>query len=89
MRHAPATLHHSQAYRPLPLDGAIEWEELPSLTARIGACQSTPPCGAAWDSTRPAELDAVDASQPFHEPLQGVAMREVTEPDIFRHFFGK
>ena len=42
----------------------------------------------AWDSTRPAELEPPRASQPFHEPLDGLAIREVNEPDVFRHFFG-
>jgi hypothetical protein len=44
--------------------------------------------GSPWDSTRPAELEAVVVSAPFREPLQGVAIREVNEPDVFRHFFG-
>jgi hypothetical protein len=42
----------------------------------------------AWDSTRPADFEPARASQPFHEPLEGLAIREVNEPDLFRHFFG-
>ncbi|MEO8080745.1 MAG: hypothetical protein ABI641_09460 [Caldimonas sp.] len=42
----------------------------------------------AWDSTRPAMFDAPMASESFREPLAGVAIREVLEPDVFRHFFG-
>jgi hypothetical protein len=87
MRHAPSTLHFSHAFRTLPPAGAIEWEELPSLAQRVRP--SVPvSAGVPWDSTRPAELDTAPASQPFREPLQGVAIREVTEPDVFRHFFG-
>ena len=87
MRHAPSTMHFSYAFRSLPPSGAIEWEELPSLAQRVRP--SLPVSGSVpWDSTRPAELDTAPASQPFREPLQGVAIREVTEPDIFRHFFG-
>ena len=41
-----------------------------------------------WDATRPAELEATPATQPFRE-LKGVAIREVNEPDVFRHFFGR
>jgi len=26
---------------------------------------------------------------PFREPMRGMAIREMTEPDIFRHFFGR
>lgn len=44
--------------------------------------------GSPWDSTRPAALDAEVVSSPFREPVEGVAIREVNEPDIFRHFFG-
>jgi hypothetical protein len=47
-----------------------------------------PTASSPWDSTRPAELETAVTSAPFREPLQGVAMREVNEPDIFRHFFG-
>ena len=54
--------------------------------ARTGSF--APTAGSPWDSTRPAELESVAPSAPFREPLQGVAMREVNEPDIFRHFFG-
>ncbi len=44
--------------------------------------------GAAWDTTRPAAFDATPPPQPFREALTGLAIREVTEPDLFRHFFG-
>jgi hypothetical protein len=88
MRHAPSTMMFLHGYRPLAPAGGIEWEELPSLASSIGR----PFVGTSngpWDSTRPAALDPTAApSQPFREPLQGVAIREVTEPDIFRHFFG-
>ena len=86
MRHAPSTLHFSHAFRPAPVSGAIEWEELPSLAQRVRSLPLQP--GVAWDSTRPAELERMTPSQPFREPLKGVAIREVTEPDVFRHFFG-
>lgn len=89
MRHAPSTLHFSHAYRPSGVAGAIEWEELPSLAARIRARNETFTASAPWDSTRPAALDTVSAPMPFREPLQGVAVRETSEPDIFRHFFGR
>jgi len=53
---------------------------------RCGGVAAT--AGSPWDSTRPAELETTVVSSPFHEPLQGVAIREVNEPDVFRHFFG-
>ena len=88
MRHAPSTLHFTYAFRSAPPLGSIEWEELPSLTERVRQTTSVH-TEAAWDATRPAELERAAPSQPFREPLQGVAIREVSEPDIFRHFFGR
>ena len=46
--------------------------------------------GGAWDLTMPADLEKErrPASRPFEEPLRGLSMREVIEPDVFRHFFG-
>ena len=90
MRHAPSTMHlshafASRAFRPAAA-GAIEWEELPSLAGSLAmrlAATQTP-----WDATRPAELEAAVPSQPFREPVNGMAIREVNEPDVFRHFFG-
>jgi hypothetical protein len=41
-----------------------------------------------WDATMPASFDPAPVSQPFYEPLEGLSAREVTEPDVFEHFFG-
>ncbi len=104
MRHAPSTLHFPHAFRPPVPAGAIEWEELPSLAATladrldgrllgsVGGFLASRPGNAShsvWDSTRPAELEPAVMSGPFREPLDGVAVREVVEPDVFRHFFGR
>lgn len=43
---------------------------------------------SVWDATRPAAFDSATSSSPFYEPVSGIAMREVHEPDVFRHFFG-
>ena len=88
MRHAPSTLHFSHAFRAAAPAGTIEWEELPSLAQRVRPLASSP-AGTVWDTTRPAELERPAPSQPFREPLKGVAIREVLEPDVFRHFFGR
>jgi hypothetical protein len=87
MRHAPSTLHFSHAFR-AAAPGTIEWEELPSLAQRVRPLAGAP-AGTVWDATRPAELDRPAPSQPFREPLKGVSIREVLEPDVFRHFFGR
>ncbi len=88
MRHAPSTLRFSYAFRPVPVAGAIEWEELPSLAARVRPSANDGRASPAWDATRPAEFDTAPASLPFRE-MQGLAVREVSEPDVFRHFFGR
>ena len=87
MRHAPSTLHFSHAFRTSFPAGGIEWEELPSLVQRVRSSDAVP--GTPWDATRPAGLEPMSASPPFREPLAGVAIREVMEPDVFRHFFGR
>jgi hypothetical protein len=86
MRHALSTLHLSQSFRSPPV-GAIEWEELPSLVPQM---RRTEPGRATtpWDATRPADFELTPPSQPFRE-LHGVAIREVNEPDVFKHFFGR
>ena len=89
MRNDSATLRFSSAFRALPPTGAIEWEELPSLAGRIRAAAGGPASPSLpWDATRPAEFDPAPPSQPFREPFSGAAVREVTEPAVFRHFFG-
>jgi len=89
MRHAPSTLHFTHAFRAAPAAGSIEWEELPSLAQRVRPSTAVH-TGVPWDATLPAELERpAPASQPFREPLHGVAIREVLEPDVFRHFFGR
>lgn len=75
--------------------GAIEWEELPSLTERLVMLSqpslaerleaASPP---AWLETMPLEFDALPPSQPFREALEGLSTREVHEPEIFAIFFG-
>jgi len=77
----------------------IEWEELPSLADTLGkrlvhrgasaAPMAVPSVLGAvpWDATMPAVLEPVFESDPFSEPLDGVSIRELREPDVFRHFF--
>ena len=63
---------------------AIEWEELPSLAGRLGKRFRN----SVWDATMPAPLDVAPPSPPLRETLNGLATREVLEPDVFEHFFG-
>ena len=56
--------------------------------ARAGAIAPALQRNAPWAATLPAPLESTTRSEEFRE-LDGVAIREVTEPDIFRHFFGR
>jgi hypothetical protein len=54
----------------------------------IPASTSAADFNTAWGVTMPAALDTLPEPVPFQETLPGVAMREVNEPDLFKHFFG-
>ena len=86
-------------HRAIAHSGAIEWEELPSLAGSLAERRraaadasnrafSRSEFGAAWSATMPAGLDPLREPEPFRETLNGMATREVHEPDVFRHFFG-
>jgi hypothetical protein len=60
-----------------------------AATGCAPAREAAPRRGSPWDITMPAELDSPRPSQPFEEPLRGMAIREVIEPHVFSHFFGK
>lgn len=98
-----STMNHFHSKLPMPRSarmgsqiGLIEWEELPSLaktlaqrmSLRGGAdFQNSSSFGSVWDATLPAPLDMVREPEPFREALEGLATRELHEPDVFRHFF--
>jgi hypothetical protein len=42
-----------------------------------------------WDITMTAGLDGAPLAQPFDEPMDGMAIREVIEPAVFQRFFGR
>ncbi|HJV61693.1 MAG TPA: hypothetical protein VJ743_12155, partial [Albitalea sp.] len=56
---------------------------LQELMAEGDAAQRHQP----WDITMPAGLASAPLAQPFDEPLDGMAIREVQEPSVFRRFF--
>ena len=69
-------------------DMSIDWEFLPSLSHLLDRNDAAGHDAPVWAETMPAEFDALAQSDPFHEPLEGMAIREVNEPDIFKVFFG-
>lgn len=68
--------------------GTRHRDAITAAKARAAAFERAAAAGQPWDATRPAELEPAAPSKPFREPMQGMAIREVEEPDVFRHFFG-
>ena len=68
--------------------GTRHRDAIAAAQARALAFERAATSGQAWDATCPAEFEPERPSQPFREPLDGMAIREVVEPDVFRHFFG-
>jgi hypothetical protein len=72
-----------------PRDMTIDWEFLPSLSHLIDRKEAAQQDLPVWAETMPATFDALQQqSDPFHETLDGLAIREVNEPEIFKAFFG-
>ncbi len=69
--------------KPTP-DMGIDWEFQPSLHHLV-VRHDTP----MWAETMPATFESLNEPDPFHEPLEGLSIREVNEPEIFRVFFGE
>ncbi|MEO5687410.1 MAG: hypothetical protein ABIR54_08610 [Burkholderiaceae bacterium] len=66
-------------------DMSIDWEFQPSLQHLVVRTEAAP----GWAETMPAEFDAIDEPVSFREPLEGLSMRDINEPEIFRLFFGE
>ena len=96
--------YRSAAYRniaALASADAIEWEELPSLASAVAQRRQMPTqtaavraftpstFGNAWSATQRGDLHDLPEPQAFREPLRGMAVREVHEPEVFSHFFGE
>ena len=76
MRQESSTLHFSAAFRSRrPAAPSSGKSCLPSPGIRAATGPSS--AGVPWDATRPADFDPAPPSQPFREPFNGVAIREV------------
>jgi hypothetical protein len=70
--------------------GSRHRDAIAAARARAAAFERIAASGQPWDATRPAELEpAPIPTEPFREALKGLAVREVREPEVFRHFFGR
>ena len=83
----------STAATPAPLHGkrtpdmSIAWEAPPSLqhlVVRNDGAGDVP----TWAETMPVTLEAMSAPVEFREPLEGLSVRDIDEPEIFNVFFG-
>ena len=69
-------------------DMGIAWEAQPSLQHLVVRGESGHHDGPIWVETMPAPFDALEEPVSFREPLEGLSMRDIDEPEIFRVFFG-
>ena len=84
------SLAGSVAHRPVAR-GALSRATASATVGSKTGFEAASTVAAPWNSTLAATLDALPPSppsQPFREALSGLSMREVNEPDVFRHFFG-
>ena len=58
---------------------------LPTTASRFAL---GPRLGAAWANTLPIGLDEQLPPERVCEPLLGLQIREMAEPEVFSHFFG-
>ena len=69
-------------------DMSIDWEFQPSLQHLVVRTESAPHDAPTWAETMPASFDSLNEPVKFREPLEGLSVRDIDEPEIFRVFFG-
>lgn len=70
-------------------DMTIDWEFQPSLQHLVKRTESAHDDAPTWAETMPVAFDALEAPVTFREALEGLAVRDLDEPEIFRVFFGE
>ena len=73
--------------RPAP-DAGIDWEFQPSLQHLVVRTEAAHQDAPNWAETMPASFDSLNEPVKFREPLEGLSVRDIDEPEIFRVFFG-
>ena len=81
------TAFHPSTTTQRPAEAGIAWEALPSLSHLVGHQRQRRDV-PTWEDTRPVEFDSLGGIEPFREALEGLAVREVHEPEIFNALFG-
>ena len=70
-------------------DMSIDWEFQPSLQHLVKRADDGPQDAPIWAETMPATLESLSEPVKFREPLEGLSVRDIDEPEIFRVFFGE
>jgi hypothetical protein len=70
-------------------DMGIDWEVQPSLQHLVKRTESACSDAPTWAATMPASLEDMNEPVTFREPLEGLSVRDIDEPEIFRVFFGE
>lgn len=68
---------------------SIDWEMQPSLHHLVRRTDDQPTDAPTWTETLPVPFEAMPEPATFREPLEGLSMRDLDEPEIFRVFFGE
>ena len=69
-------------------DMGIDWEFQPSLQHRVVRTEPAHQEAPTWAETMPASFDSFNEPVKFREPLEGLSVRDIDEPEIFRVYFG-
>ena len=67
----------------------IDWEVQPSLQHLVVRTDAASHDAPTWAETMPVAFDAFEEPVKFREPLEGLSVRDIDEPEIFRVFFGE
>jgi hypothetical protein len=67
----------------------IDWEMQPSLQHLVKRSDGSPQDAPSWAATMPMPFEDTPEPVTFCEPLKGLSMRDLDEPEIFRVFFGE
>jgi hypothetical protein len=70
-------------------DMTIDWEVQPSLQHLVVRADDAPADAPTWAETLPVAFDALPEPIVFREALEGLSVRDIDEPEIFRVFFGE
>ena len=81
-------IHTSSPRAPRTPDMGIDWEIQPSLQHLVRRTDEASHDVPTWAETMPVSLEAMNEPVIFREVLEGLSVRDIDEPEIFKVFFG-